>query len=623
MRRKRIAVLMAGLDREYQQYFARGVADAARKQNIDLCIFNCQGFTDSAFAVTDEAESRIFDLPVLQDFDGIIALCQTISNTKTLEHVRELLAGCGVGPQVIVDAEVAGAVKVTFDDNNSLCRLMEHLLEDHAYTRFAMVTGPKGNPIADERAAVCIDTVRSHGCELPEERILDGKWTREGGFRAADQLLKQEGPLPEVIVCGNDDIAFGVYDRLELEGIKVPEQVKLTGFDARREAVGRGLTTINRPVENAGAETVHILHEWMEGRPPKGRYVSLPTEVVFGDSCGCSKIEADAKYYVRMLSNERRVMEQALLRGSAFSNALAGVAEETDIGSVIASYSRRWGLDEMFVCVEPDFLTPAKRSSSPYPREMLMLSGYSRRQELPQRRFETRMLVPGLDSERDNPVSLVFSPLYYMEHTFGYAVFDLAYSTTPALFSVTAMISGALMNLSLQNTVRSYASALESMSEHDPLTGLYNRRGYLRMAPELFRRAKEEQYVCAVISVDMDGMKQINDRYGHQAGDEAIIRMGQAMRVLEKHGMTCVHISGDEFVAIGLQEACGSGAMLYECLQAGIGLVNEQLEEPLRISASIGVYASVPTADETLDVYLKHADRLMYENKRDHHKMRE
>ena len=74
MKRKRIAVLMASIDREYQQDFAAGLASVCAKYNTDICIFNTQGHMNIAISTSEVGESCIYDLPDLSEFDGIISL---------------------------------------------------------------------------------------------------------------------------------------------------------------------------------------------------------------------------------------------------------------------------------------------------------------------------------------------------------------------------------------------------------------------------------------------------------------------------------------------------------------------------------------------------------------------
>lgn len=621
MRRKRIAALMAGLEKEYQRDFARGLAEAAAEKNIDLCVFHCKGFSDLGAVQNEAGEGAIFDLPDLHQFDGVTALCATIPGKNTLAHVKQLLADLGDKPLVVIDSDEANAIKLTFDSTESECSLMEHMLQTHKYRRFALVTGPQHHKVAQDRAQLSIDMIRAYGGELPKDHIFHGDWTRDSGYRAADALLALGGELPEAIIAGNDDMAFGMIDRMEQAGIQVPGQVWITGYDAKKEAVARGLLTLRRPSEHAGKVAVELLYDWMNGNPRMGQYVSLPTEVVYGDSCGCPRCATDrTREFVRSLGTERLRIERSLVRASVFSNELGGVSDAGEIGAIISEHAKRWDIQDLHVCVNPLLLQAgAALTNSRYPDEMLLLSGYSHGRVFEQTKFPRSQLIPVLNEERDKPCTLVFSPLYYQERIFGYAVLDLTFASSLSMFPVITMLDGALMNLQMQNTVRAYAQTVEHMSEHDPLTGLLNRRGYQQESVRIFEEARQAGKCAAYVSIDMDGMKQTNDRMGHQAGDQAICRMAEALRELEKLNMTCIHISGDEFVAIGVTDSPESEQIIRIMLEAGIGAVNARYADGIAISASVGIHVAVPGPDEICDEFLKQADRKMYEKKREHH----
>lgn len=249
---------------------------------------------------------------------------------------------------------------------------------------------------------------------------------------------------------------------------------------------------------------------------------------------------------------------------------------------------------------------------------MLLLSSYSGGTIRGQEQFATSRLAPVLEEERDKPIALVFSSLYYSEKNFGYAVLDLDFGASLALYSILPQLNGSLMSLAQKCTIRAYADVLDNMSRHDPLTGLLNRRGYIGVAEELMDTACQTDSCFAMISIDMDGMKRINDLYGHQAGDQAIQRMGRALRVLEDEGMTVVHISGDEFLAVGVVAKHQDAIYLHDCLYRGIERINREQPWICPLSASIGVYVGVPLPDETPDDFMQRADKLMYAEKRAH-----
>lgn len=615
MMKKRIAVLMAGLDKEYQQEFSFGMAEAATLRDVDICIFNCQGQAEENIIRNDGMESEIFDLPDLKRFDGVIALCYTMVSQKALEHVRRLIADLDDVPLVTIDTSTGTAVEVTFDDEPSVREIVEHLIHAHGCRSFALVTGPLGNQVAVDRRSVSCQVLMEHGCELRSEH--EGFWTRDGGRMAGSAILADPHGLPDAVVCGNDDMAFGVIEAFSRAGIRVPEDVKITGFDALQEAIGRGLTTISRPAQEAGKVSVNILADWMAGKEPENKLLVLPTRMILGGSCGCPGDPAAAQQYMRTFSESHRHVERNLARASAFSSSLAGVSGQEEAGKVIANFAASWAVKDMHVCVAPDFLSPdgGTREFNDVD-SMLLLSSYSNGQEAPQTVFSISELLPRLSAEHQRPATLVFSPLYYLEKNFGYAVFDLQHATGFELYSVLTLLGGALMSLNLKCTVRAYATALEDMSIHDPLTGLYNRRGYNQLAPRLFAEAQTNGRCFAIISCDMDGMKTINDEYGHMAGDTAIRRMGTALRVLEDEGITCVHISGDEFIAFGFVQDSKHAAQLGENIHAAIDDLNHRERWICDIGASVGTFAAVPREDEALDDFLIRADGAMYRNKR-------
>ena len=87
MHRKKIAVLMASIDREYQQDFASGLASAGSKLGMDICIFNSQGHMNVAISTSDIGESMIYDLPDLNEFDGIISMPATMGSNTALQKI--------------------------------------------------------------------------------------------------------------------------------------------------------------------------------------------------------------------------------------------------------------------------------------------------------------------------------------------------------------------------------------------------------------------------------------------------------------------------------------------------------------------------------------------------------
>lgn len=620
MRRKRIAALMAGVDREYQHALTQGMAYAAKAADADLCIFNCQGQPDG-FVRDDRSERVIFDLPDLGTFDGVVALIATIPTKTCRDQIRAMIDQHPQMPLVTIDTQHAQSVQLVFDDTSSVRALMTHLLDDHGAKRFALVTGPRGSRVANARYDECCRILAERGIEVPEDAVYDGSWVRVGGKEAAEQFLEKLDPLPDAIVCGNDDMAFGVYDALRAAGLRVPEDILVTGFDAGQEAIGCSLTTIRRPVYEAGELAINTILQWIaEGRPQVDELV-LPTKIIYGESCGCPLDPTQAVACVQALSDKQRLMEKCLRQMTDFVLALANVSTRREVSEHMTAFTEGWHAKQMHVCVNPEFMDgQTQRFPESYPAEMLLLSGWSSGREWPQQLFATHHLLPLLEEERKEPAALVFSPLSYMGSNLGYMAYDVEHVVSAVLPSLILLMASSLTSLSLRAAVQNYANVLEREAVHDALTGLHNRRGMRQMIPPVFEQAKQEQRPFAVVCCDMDDLKGINDRFGHMSGDQAIRRLGQAIRVLEAEGLTCVHISGDEFLALGIPSQGQTAEDLLLKLRTRITAMNRDDAWLCDIYVSMGAHVAVPGEPDSLQDFVRLADNNMYAEKHQHHR---
>ena len=617
MRRKKIAVLMASIDREYQQDFAAGLASAGSKSGTDICIFNSQGHMNVAISTSEVGESMIYDLPDLNEFDGIISMPATMGSDIALKKVYEVLAPYKGKPHVSIDVPQEGAVTIMFNDRISVEEMTEHLISEHGARKIAFVSGPLNSNVATERIDACRNVMKRHGLSLDQGMIFDGQWTRIGGRIAAEKILDIGGELPDAIMCGNDDMALSVIECLNDHGIRVPTDIAVTGFDALREAIMRGLTTICRPIDRSARKAIEILNKWIDGEEPEDKTVILSTIPIFGDSCGCTQSLEHINEKLRALGSERWNMETTLTRVSMFSGAMAGVGDENEAHEKIHDFVKSWDINEFYLCVDPSICreTEKRINESVYPDEMLLLYGVRNEKRYDFQMVSTAELTPALQEMRKKPVCLVFCPLYYRDRSLGYVAMDLGNGTGSILYPVLMLLNGALMSLYLQTNIKRSAAMIERMAIQDIMTGMLNRRGYMKRAPILLEKAKEEGKVFALLSADMDHMKDINDQYGHLMGDEAICRMGRALKKLEDYGITPVHISGDEFLAYGIVNDSDESYKMMNIVNTELEHINTEDPWICNISASIGVYAAVPKEEDNIDIFMTMADRSMYAEK--------
>jgi diguanylate cyclase len=155
-----------------------------------------------------------------------------------------------------------------------------------------------------------------------------------------------------------------------------------------------------------------------------------------------------------------------------------------------------------------------------------------------------------------------------------------------------------------------------SLSHVDELTGLHNRRGFMDLARAHLDEAVREQREMLVIFSDLDGLKQINDRFGHQAGDRALFEFAAQLRAAFRERDLVGRLGGDEFVVLVTEASGVSAAELVTRLAQRVEHHNVQGRRDFSIAFSTGVSTFDPAGPEPLEVLLSQADARMYAEKR-------
>ena len=164
---------------------------------------------------------------------------------------------------------------------------------------------------------------------------------------------------------------------------------------------------------------------------------------------------------------------------------------------------------------------------------------------------------------------------------------------------------------------RELEDQLAHQAFHDSLTGLPNRRLFMERLEHSLRRKARSGRHAAVLFMDLDNLKDVNDSLGHEAGDRLLVAVAERLRGCLRDEDTLARFGGDEFVVL-LEDATGGGVAvrlaerLLECLAPPFSLAGERVF----VSASIGVALHAPFSSDRSDVLLSRADAAMYEAKR-------
>jgi LacI family transcriptional regulator len=178
----------------------------------------------------------------------------------------------------------------TADNQAGMTALVRHLVAGHGHRRLSFVTGPQDAPDARQRQAAFEAAVLA-GRDSVIEQVIHGDFSEGSGTAAARVLLvgADRRSLPGAVVCANDQMAIGVLREFQRAGLRIPDDVALTGFDDiyPGRLLDPALTTVSQPMGELGIRAAErLLARIAEpGLPPSAQM--LPTTALFRASCGC------------------------------------------------------------------------------------------------------------------------------------------------------------------------------------------------------------------------------------------------------------------------------------------------------------------------------------------------
>ncbi len=175
---------------------------------------------------------------------------------------------------------------IGFDNRDAAYRLASYLM-DMGHSEIAAIIGiTTGNDRAVERLSGARAALADRGLAFAPGRVIEAPYSISDGRRALRRLMAAE-PAPTAIICGNDVLAYGALFECHALGVRVPEQVSITGFDDLELAaeLAPALTTMHVPSEDMGRLAADYLLDRIDGQPTQGA-TRLDVDLVIRGSTG-------------------------------------------------------------------------------------------------------------------------------------------------------------------------------------------------------------------------------------------------------------------------------------------------------------------------------------------------
>jgi LacI family transcriptional regulator len=271
-----IALVFPKLSGPFFSELIRGAEIAASDSGYHLLIYGASG---------DELGADNQTLGMLTTkADGLILASSGVSRCYIRDLQRREL------PVVVLGEEHSDIPVDSIQPDNigGAEKIVTHLIE-HGYRRIAMIRGPETSTHASDREHGYREALRTHGLPHFNELVIAGAFNEKGGYTAMWHLLHQY-PIPDAVFAASDQMAIGAMAAIHEQGLRVPKDIALVGFDDIEAAryTYPPLTTVHQDMLGQGQLAVRVLLDRINGVASTAKTRILPADLAIRQSCGCT-----------------------------------------------------------------------------------------------------------------------------------------------------------------------------------------------------------------------------------------------------------------------------------------------------------------------------------------------
>lgn len=272
-----IGLLLPDLFGEFFSEVLRGTDQTAQQSRYHLVVSSSHNNKEEIRAALRMMRGRV---------DGLVIMSVHVDAETLTENIPPAL------PVVLLNCyvESSGFDMLNVDNFGGAFGMTKHLLS-HGHHRIAIINGIEGNVDARERLRGYSAAMKESGTPVDPALQVNGNFSEAGGYDAARQLLTRS-PRPSAIFASNDSMAIGALSALRDEGVQIPEEVALAGFDDVPIAayLTPTLTSVQVGIHHLGVQAVEtLLHAVRNKNAHCKQQVLLPTTLSLRESCGCGR----------------------------------------------------------------------------------------------------------------------------------------------------------------------------------------------------------------------------------------------------------------------------------------------------------------------------------------------
>lgn len=633
---KKIGVFISHIMGFYQQNVCQGIIDKALEY----------GYTAEIFASMDGenlgdyslGEDSILKIPNFDEFSGVVFASTTYPQSELKEQIAiTLMQKCSC-PVIDITENNDIFPSITLENSSTTRELVRHLISVHGDKRICYLGCESESYFSDSRENYYREAMAEAGLTVGPNDIYTAVYTPESVTNALKHFTANGSEL-DAVVCYNDHMALLFMEAALQNGYKIPENFAITGCDHSEEGqnVTPCLTSVSFPVYELGAAAVECLIKKIKGEDIP-LHTQVPAHIVIGDSCGCHASEnKNSIFYQRALLNRIADTEDSIFTSMRMSATFQNITDIDDGMDLLESYIQSIAhCHEFYLClydgwdsISSHILELTDQSEDIISADEIHLKLAIRDgKRLPECSFAKNTLLPE-HIYRHSDAAYLYMPLFFKNKEFGYVA--LSYEHNRINYHLRFVhwfmnINQMLQRICDAKNTNVLVTHLEDIYTKDALTGLLNKHGYMHHEDLMIEDAIACGKTLTGFIFDMNGLKYINDTFGHNEGDFAIQVIGHALSSTTRSGDICARFSGDEFYMLSSNYTEEEANDLLARVHKYLSNYNKLSHKEYQISASGGFAQATPqpgfSKEDLKELYAK-ADKEMYMQKREAHGARE
>ncbi|MCR4939505.1 MAG: GGDEF domain-containing protein [Treponemataceae bacterium] len=647
---KNIAVLIYDMTIEYQITVTNGIVSYFEGMK-DVNLFIAP--VSVPHAITAEFDYQYWtSTEVLRSktFDAFIVVANSFTSYYPLEKLEEEFKKFSGKPiiSIAVPLSVPNNSYTYNDSKKAYVQIVDHLKNKHNRRKIAFFSAELNrSPEATDRLKAYKHALKVNGLQFNEDLVFPGDFTPATTYRFfEDQYSSKEEIDFDAVVCANDYMAAAAVGALSMLGARVPEDVCVVGYDDSDVAVtcSPTLTTVNQQLELSGKKAAEMAYKAVCGAKIPHRHC-ISSSPVYRQSCGCVPVanHSDSYYdqagaYVdkpKTSYNVLNIFGNALNDMASIYHMLNMTESISDINDYFSSFIKNLKLQYFricAICLYDKVYKVAPEDDFVLPKEARLIFYYNEYKNIERNCYNEggmkfspyESIMPPEAGDFDGGLFYVL-PVSLRDMNYGYVLCRLPFYHYTVYAIFLKLLTNSFIHCYEYSKKTNQNEKLEELNQElsvqsrtDELTKIFNRRGFMEYAQRLLDLSIVTGAKGSVFFFDLDGLKRINDTWGHKTGDIAIQTCADVLKEAFHKSDIIGRLSGDEFAvtAPGFEKV--NEDLLRLRIQSLCAKHSKRRKLPFTLSVSFGI-AEFSSQFSELTELLIQADKELYKEKKIKH----